>query len=52
MDVMPAGVDSCTGTNAVDSRGRPTRFKKDLLKIRHLIEEVRRAEKMLDTDEH
>ncbi|MGA8180618.1 MAG: hypothetical protein WB792_11195 [Desulfobacterales bacterium] len=52
MNVMPAGVDSCTGTNAVDSSGRPIRFKKDLLKVKHLIEEARRAEKMLDTDEH
>jgi phosphoribosylanthranilate isomerase len=57
LHVMPAGVDSCTGTNAVDAKGRPIRFKKDLLKVKHLIEEVRRAEKMLDmkildTDEH
>ena len=52
MHVMPAGVDSCTGTNAVDSKGRPIRFKKDLLKVKHLVEAVRRAEKMLDADEH
>jgi phosphoribosylanthranilate isomerase len=52
MHVMPAGVDSCTGTNAVDSKGRPVRFKKDLLKVKHLVEEVRRAEKLLDTDKH
>ena len=50
MHVLPAGVDSCTGTNAADSRGRPIRFKKDLLKVKHLVEEVRRAEKMLDTN--
>ena len=50
--VMPAGVDSCTGTNAVDSKGCPIRFKKDLLKVEHLIEEAHRAEKMLGTDEH
>jgi phosphoribosylanthranilate isomerase len=52
MDVMPAGVDSCTGTNAMDSNGRPIRFKKDLLKVKLLVEEARRAEKMLDTDEN
>ena len=52
MHVMPAGVDSCTGTNALDSKGRPVRFKKDLLKVKHLVEEVRRAEKLLDTDKH
>jgi phosphoribosylanthranilate isomerase len=52
MDVMPAGVDSCTGTNAVDSNGRPIRFKKDLLRVKHLVEEARRAEKILDTGKH
>ena len=49
MHVMPVGVDSCTGTNSVDFKGRPIRFKKDLMKVKHLVEEVRRAEKMLDT---
>jgi phosphoribosylanthranilate isomerase len=52
MHVMPAGVDSCTGTNAVDAKGRSIRFKKDLLKVKRLVESVRKAEKMLDTDEH
>jgi phosphoribosylanthranilate isomerase len=52
MHVMPAGVDSCTGTNVVDSKGRPVRFKKDLSKVKHLVEEVRRAEKMLGTDKY
>ena len=41
--VNPAGVDSCTGTNAVDAQGRPIRFRKDLLKVKHLVEAVRRA---------
>ncbi len=41
--VKPAGVDSCTKTNAVDDAGRPVRFRKDLQKVRHLIEEARRA---------
>ena len=51
VNVRPAGVDSCTGTNAVDSKGRPIRFKKDLLKVKQLIEEAHRAEKELDTAE-
>ena len=44
MKVMPAGVDSCTGTNALDAEGRSIRFKKDLEKVKHLVDEVRRAE--------
>lgn len=51
MQVMPAGVDSCTGTNALDSKGRSIRFKKDLEKVKHMVDEARRAEKLLDTDE-
>ena len=52
MQVMPAGVDSCTGTNALDSKGRSIRFKKDLEKVKHMVDEVRRAEEMSNTDEH
>lgn len=44
MQVMPAGVDSCTGTNALDSKGRSIRFKKDLEKVKYMVDEVRRAE--------
>ena len=44
MKVMPAGVDSCTGTNALDVEGRSIRFKKDLEKVKHMVKEVRRAE--------
>ena len=43
MQVRPAGVDSCTRTNALDSSGRAIRFKKDLDKVKRLVEEVRRA---------
>ncbi len=43
----PAGVDSCTGTNAVDSQGRLIRFKKDFDKVKQLVAEVRRAEQTL-----
>jgi len=40
----PKGVDSCTGTNKQDKRGKPVRFKKDLEKVKRFVEEVRRAE--------
>ena len=45
--VKPAGLDSCTRTNAVDEEGRPIRFKKDPEKVRRMVEEVRRAERIL-----
>ncbi|HSO20616.1 MAG TPA: phosphoribosylanthranilate isomerase [Desulfosarcina sp.] len=41
--VRPFGVDSCTCTNAVDGRGRPIRFKKDVQRVRALIAQVRKA---------
>ena len=34
--VRPAGIDSCTLTNAVDKKGNPIRFKKDLQKVKQL----------------
>ena len=43
--VRPAGVDSCTLTNAHDENGFPIRFKKDLRKVKMLIDKVRQAEK-------
>jgi phosphoribosylanthranilate isomerase len=42
--VRPHGVDSCSGTNAVDGLGNPVRFCKDPGKVRRLVEIVRRAE--------
>lgn len=42
--VRPAGVDSCTQTNAHDENGRPIRFKKDLSKVKQLVEQVRQIE--------
>jgi len=42
--VRPAGVDSCTGTNAVDDNGRSVRFRKDPDKVRRLVQAVRRTE--------
>ncbi len=47
MRVRPAGVDSCTLTNALDANGLPIRFKKDPLKVRQLIEAAREAEQSL-----
>lgn len=44
VDTEPAGVDSCTGTNALDEKGQPIRFQKDLGKVKQLVKEVRRAE--------
>ena len=45
--VRPAGVDSCTRTNAKGKTGKPIRFKKDLVKVKQLVEQVRAAEKSL-----
>jgi len=40
-------VDSCTKTNAADKQGRPVRFKKDMKKVRQLVEEARRADEFM-----
>jgi phosphoribosylanthranilate isomerase len=40
----PAGIDSCTLTNARDAQGRPIRFRKDLQKVHALVAAARRAE--------
>ena len=45
--VKPFGVDSCTATKAVDSNGRPVRFKKPHDKVAAFVQEVRRAERDL-----
>ncbi len=45
--VRPAGADSCTGTNMADEKGRPIRFKKDFVKVRRFVSEIRRAEQEL-----
>ena len=42
--VRPAGVDSCTRTNALDQNGAPIRFKKDLAKVKQFVETVRETE--------
>jgi phosphoribosylanthranilate isomerase len=41
--VQPAGVDSCTRTNALDADGNPIRFKKDPEKVRALVDAARQA---------
>jgi len=46
-ETRPAGIDSCTLTNAGDADGRPIRFRKDLGKVKHLVEAVRLAEEFL-----
>ena len=45
--LKPAGVDSCTKTNARDREGKPVRFKKDMKKVNKLLEEARRADVFL-----
>jgi len=47
MHVRPAGVDSCTGTNAVDLEGNLLRFKKDFGKVKRFVDETRKAEQVL-----
>ena len=47
LKTRPAGIDSCTQTNALDERGAPIRFKKDIQKVKLLVESVREAEKTL-----
>ncbi len=43
--LKPAGVDSCTKTNALDRKGCPVRFKKDMKKVSRFVEEVQRADR-------
>ncbi|QTA82184.1 N-(5'phosphoribosyl)anthranilate isomerase [Desulfonema limicola] len=43
----PWGIDSCTGTNKLDSSGVPVRFKKDMKKVMQMVELVRNYEKSL-----
>ncbi len=43
LKVKPAGVDSCTRTNAVDKSGNPVRFKKDFEKVAEFVKQARKA---------
>ena len=45
--VRPAGIDSCTRTNVTDKNGKPIRFKKDLVKVKQLVEQVRAVERSI-----
>jgi phosphoribosylanthranilate isomerase len=42
--VRPAGVDSCTLTNALDANGKTIRFKKDIGKVSRLVAAAHHAE--------
>lgn len=46
--LKPAGIDSCTQTNVVDKSGQSVRFKKDMKKVKRLIEETRRADQFIE----
>jgi phosphoribosylanthranilate isomerase len=50
MQVRPEGVDSCTWTNSLDQKGAPIRFKKDLQKVKQMVEAVRKTEKTLNVE--
>jgi phosphoribosylanthranilate isomerase len=52
MQTHPAGVDSCTGTNAVGSGGNPIRFRKDLKRVKRFVAEARRAQTDLEVARH
>ncbi len=41
--VQPAGVDSCTLTNAAGGDGQPVRFEKDLQKVQRFVSRAREA---------
>jgi phosphoribosylanthranilate isomerase len=45
LKVRPAGVDSCTLTNARNNFGAPVRFKKDPEKVKRLVMAAQNAEK-------
>lgn len=47
LKVKPAGVDSCTMTNACDGSGVPIRFKKDIEKVKKFVKEAKRASKRI-----
>jgi phosphoribosylanthranilate isomerase len=48
--VRPAGVDSCTLTNARDILDRPIRFQKDAEKVKAFVDQVRQAKAALNAD--
>ena len=50
VQVRPAGVDSCTGTNATGPDGTPIRFKKELDRVKRFVAETLRAKSALRED--
>ena len=44
--IVPAGVDSCTLTNALDNNGIPVRFQKDFKRVEKFVNETRRIKNM------
>jgi phosphoribosylanthranilate isomerase len=44
--IVPAGVDSCTLTNALDNNGIPVRFQKDFERVEKFVNETRRIKNM------
>lgn len=48
IEVMPAGVDSCTRTNVTGDDGKPVRFKKDFEKVKAFVAEAKRAGRALE----
>lgn len=42
--VRPAGIDSCTNTNAIDEHGQRIRFQKDAGKVEAMISQARKAQ--------
>jgi phosphoribosylanthranilate isomerase len=51
MYIRPFGIDSCTNTNAVDENGCTIRFKKDIKRVSSLMENVKKAEKVIKKGE-
>ena len=47
LKVRPAGIDGCTKTHALDKKGAPIRFRKDIQKVKKIVKAVRETEKAL-----
>ena len=45
LQVQPTGIDSCTQTNCLDTKGAPIRFKKDIQKVKQIVAAVRKTDK-------
>lgn len=48
LEVVPAGVDSCTRTNRIEAEGKPVRFEKDFSNVEKFMNEVRKGENNLN----